>query len=337
MQSARAATAGQRRSQYLLAVAVAAAALTATACGSSPTATTAVLTTRNVVVEAVPATGATGLYIAKERGYFAAAGLNVTIKSSASAALTVPDLLNGSANVSLGQWTSALAVEAHGGRLRVLASGNNGGPGLEEIVTMPNSLIQQLPELRNRKVAVNALSGLSQMLVDSILATAGVPPAQVHFVVFPFPLMGAALANHQVDAAFMIEPYLSKAEETLGTAELTDLDQGATQDFPITGYFASAAWADKNPATAAAFTTALERGQAIAAVDRAAAEQAMVQFIRISPTTASVMSLGTFPLGINTAQLRRVADLMQVNQLLPKSVSPAAIVAAMTASSPAPG
>lgn len=328
-------TDGRRRSprcrppvRRLLAVAAAAAAVFAAGCSSQSTATqTAHPADSNIVVAAVPATGAAGLYIAEQRGLFAAAGLHVTIESSVSAADVIPDLINGSVNVSLGQWTSALAVAARGIGLRAIGPGNSGGVGLEEIVVGSHSPITRLAQLKGATIAVNALSGLSQLVTESALAQAGVTPAQVHFTVIPFPDMAAALAAHRVGAALMIQPYLAKAGHQV--TELADIDQGATQDFPITGYAATAAWVQKNPAVAASFSRALSLGQKIAATDRAAVNQAVVKYVGVSGQAAASMTLGAFPLSVSAADLNRVATMMQSYGMLPKSVNIATVAAGM--------
>jgi NitT/TauT family transport system substrate-binding protein len=284
-----------------------------------------------ITVAAVPATGAAGLYIAADKGLFAAAGLNVRIESSVSAAGTIKDLVAGRIQVTLGQWTSALAAEARGTRLRAIASGNSGGPGLEELVTLPGSPVTQLSQLRGKTIAVNAAGGLSQMLTESQLALYGITGSQVRWAVIPFPAMPRALAAHQVTAAFMVEPYLSQAEESLGAATLADLDSGATQDFPVTGYITTAAWASQHPALLAAFTRALAGGQAIAATSRPAVEQALIRHLHITAMTATVMALGTFPLSVGPVQLGRVGDLMQADGLLPRHASIPALARALTA------
>src|ERR1039457_2333086 len=314
-------TDGRRRSprcrppvRRLLAVAAAATAVFAAGCSSQSTATqTAHPADSNIVVAAVPATGA--------------AGLHVTIESSVSAADVIPDLINGSVNVSLGQWTSALAVAARGIGLRAIGPGNSGGVGLEEIVVGSHSPITRLAQLKGATIAVNALSGLSQLVTESALAQAGVTPAQVHFTVIPFPDMAAALAAHRVGAALMIQPYLAKAGHQV--TELADIDQGATQDFPITGYVATAAWVQKNRAVAASFSRALSQGQKIAATDRAAVNQAVVKYVGVSGQAAASMTLGAFPLSVSAADLNRVATMMQSYGMLPKSVNIATVAAGM--------
>ena len=145
-------------------------------------------------------------------------------------------------------------------------------------------------------------------------------------VVIPFPAMGTALAAHRVNAAFIAEPSLSAAVDGVGATELFDIDQGPTHNIPISGYVTTAAWARKYPRTAAAFTTALRRGQEIAGTDRAAVARALIPALHISKTTAGVMALGTFPLTVNPVALARVANLMQKNGLLPGSVNTNTVV-----------
>ena len=315
----------------MAAVLTAAGALITTAgCSAASATAPGAQTDADIVVAAVPATGATGLYIAEDQGLFSRAGLHVTINSTFSAASTVTGLLQGKIDVTLGQWTTALALEAAGKPLRALASGNAGGPGLEELVTGRNSPITTLSRLKGTTIAINVPNGLSQAMTESLLAPVGIPGRQVHWVVLPFQAMGAAVAQGQVAAAFMVEPYASEAEERYGLTALADPDQGGTQNLPITGYFTTRTWFDRHRAAAQAFVGALEEGEQIAATDRAAVEQALIRHLGLSPVTVAVMSLGTFPLGVDTVQLTRVGDLMLTYGQLPSNVNVATIAAALT-------
>lgn len=281
-----------------------------------------------LVVAAVPAPGAAALYIAGQRGLFARAGLNVRIESSVSASDVVPDLVNGSVAVALGQWTSALDAAAAGVKLTVIAPGNSGGPGLEELVSGPGSGITTVAALRGKVVAVNALAGLPQALTDSVLAARGVPVSAVRYVAVPFPDMGAALAAGRVAAAFMVSPYL---EEAGPVRVLADVNAGpAGQGIPVTGYYASRAWAGSHAAQLAAFARALAAGQQIAAADPAAARQAVAASTGVSAAVAARMPLGVFPVSVSVAGLDRVGALMQRYGLLPASAKVAALVSGMT-------
>ena len=45
-------------------------------------------------------------------------------------------------------------------------------------------------QLAGKTIAVNALAGLTVLLIDNVLAENGMSPSQVHYVVIPFPAMG---------------------------------------------------------------------------------------------------------------------------------------------------
>jgi NitT/TauT family transport system substrate-binding protein len=322
---------GSRHLYGLLAVVIAGAAAAGCSSGSGsqdvPAGTSSKAAGPPVVVAAVPAPGAAALYIAGQRGLFARAGLNVRVESSVSASDVLPDLVNGSVAVALGQWTSALAAEAAGVKLTVIAPGNSGGPGLEELVTGPRSGITTVGQLRGEVIAVNALSGLPQALTDSVLAGAGVPASAVRYTAVPFPSMAAALAAHRVAAAFMVAPYLSQAAGQV----LADIDDSpATRGIPVTGYYASRAWAGAHKAQLAAFTSALAQGQKIAAADPTAARQAIATYTGVSAAVAAKMALGTFPASATAAGLDRVGTLMQRYGLLPASAQVGTLASEMT-------
>jgi NitT/TauT family transport system substrate-binding protein len=70
------------------------------------------------------------------------------------------------------------------------------------------------------------------------------------------------------------------------------------------------------PRTAAAFTRAIEQGNAIASTNLAVLQQVLARDLRLSSNIAGVMATGTFPTSANPVQIQRAADLMlQYGQL----------------------
>jgi len=154
----------------------------------------------------------------------------------------------------------------------------------------------------------------------------GLSARDVHFVPVPFPALGQALKRHLIDVAWLPEPTASANGETMGLAELTDLDQGATEGFPVGWYVATKAWAKKYPRTLEAFLGALRQGQEIADSSRTAVEQAMEKLpapFTVSPTIAAVMSIENYPLNvapnIDLQRVQRVAnEMLQFHMLKTK-------------------
>jgi NitT/TauT family transport system substrate-binding protein len=158
------------------------------------------------------------------------------------------------------------------------------------------------------------------LLTASVLAEHGISPSSVHFASIPFQEMPDELSSDAVSAAVMPEPFASGAEEAQGGVPLADLDQGATTGFPVEGYVVTRQWAARYPHTLAAFYTALEQGQRLADVSRAAAERAMVDMpapFGVSAETAAVMALDSYPVSagppgsVDKVRLQRVVDVMR--------------------------
>jgi NitT/TauT family transport system substrate-binding protein len=266
----------------------------------------------SIVVGAVPAADTAGLYIAQQRGLFAAAGLHVTIVPIVSAETAISKQLTGGFDITLGNYVSYIEADAgqHAG-LRIIAEGSVEQPGNQEIVTPPGSRIDTLAGLRGATLAVNVTNNIGTILIGSALEADGLSLSDVKLKAIPFPGMTAALKDHQVDAAWIPEPFLSAAEQQIGAQGILDLDQGAVAGFPIVGYAVTRTWEQRYPKTAAAFLRALEEGQALADSDRADVERAVGAFLGVPPTIAAVMALPLFPEGVDRARLQRVADAMQ--------------------------
>jgi NitT/TauT family transport system substrate-binding protein len=265
----------------------------------------------SIVVGAVPAVDTAGLYIAQQLGFFTAEGLRVKILPIISAEDSISSQLAGRYDITLGNYVSYIRADAeqHAG-LRIIAEASVMQPLNQEIVTLPRSPITTLAGLRGKRIGVNAPHNIGNVLIGSALLSRGLSLPQVTLVPVNFPDMTKALANHTIDAAWLPEPFLSTAEEALGAREITDLDQGATSGFPIVGYAVTRPWAQKFPRTEAAFLSALERGQELADTSRPAVERAVESFLNVSAPTAAVMSLPTYPLGVDRVRLQRIADAM---------------------------
>lgn len=295
-----------------LGVAALAAGCTSSSTGSGAASTTADLEKTNITVAAVPATDSAGLYVAEQQGLFAAAGLHVKIVPVVSSATAIAQQLSGEYDVTGGNYVSYVLADAQDhDNLRILDEGSVMEQGSQVILTMPHSPITTVADLKNKTIGVNVLNNIGTILVGTALEENGVPLSDVHLKAIPFPEMATALKTHEIDAAWVPEPFASADEQAIGAQELFDTDQGATADFPIQGYAVTASWEKRYPKTAAAFSRALIEGQALADNDRADAELAMMTFAGVSGKTAAIMAIDNYPLEVDKPRLARVIDAMQ--------------------------
>lgn len=286
-------------------------ALLAGGCGSSSSSDTKLEKT-SVVVGAVPGEGAASLYIAQAKGLFTKQGLHVKIVPTTTATAVIPEMMHGAVDIDSGQWSSVIAAQAKGlGHFHALANGFALGPHVHEMLTLPSSGITNPQQLKGKTIAVNALNSLTTDLALTGLSAYGITPSEVHFVTIPFPAEIAALSAHRVDAAYMIEPYITEAQENIGASPLVDIDKGSTSNFPINGFAVTSQWAQQNPKTAAAFARAISEGNNLAATNPGVLRQVLGSSLHLNQKIADAMASGTFPTSVDATQLQRVADLMQ--------------------------
>jgi NitT/TauT family transport system substrate-binding protein len=284
-------------------------------------------TTLNVGV--VPAMDSAGFFVAYNEGLFAKEGLTINYKPATSSETAIQQQLAGQLQISAGNYVSYIEAAAKGDPLEVVSEGSVMQQGAQTVFVMPSSHITSLSQLKGKLIGVNAPLNIDYLLDVSVLKENGINPKDVEFPTgkdkasaqykdngaIPFPYMAGELKSGELAAATLPEPFASLAEQDDGAIPLTDLNQGATTDFPIEGYVVTKAWAQQNPHTLQRFLAALSAGQEIADTDRAAVEKAFEDLKgapngEVPADIAAVMALDTYPIGIDQTRLQRVADVM---------------------------
>jgi NitT/TauT family transport system substrate-binding protein len=272
----------------------------------------------SLVVAAVPAVDSAGLYIAQQRGLFAAEGLRVSILKAVSGKTAITNQLAGHYDVTSGNYVSYILANADpqaaglkkAADFRVLTPGSIMESSNQDIMVPAHSNIKTVSDLRGKTIAVNVTHNIGQLLVSSILSDNAVPASSVRFVPIQFPDMAKALQQGKVAAAWQPDPFITESEENVGAIPLADSNQGSTENLPIAGYMVTASWLKKYPNTAAAFRRALVKAQTIATNDPAAVQQGMEAFAGVPAISAAVEASPQFPTKMNAALLGRLASLM---------------------------
>jgi NitT/TauT family transport system substrate-binding protein len=291
-----------------------------TGCGSTGSTAATGPEKTNLTVGAVPVADEAGLYIAEDEGLFTAEGLHVRIDSIVSSAVATQDQNDGTYDITAGNSVSYIQDQvSHRSNLEIVAEGSLMQPNNQALYTLSGSPLRSIAQLGHARIGVNVTNNIGTLLISSVLDEHGVSLRDVQFVAIKsgFPGMAQALLQHQIDVAWLPEPFGSADAMKYGFQEVADLDQGATTSFPVGWYVVTKAWAKKYPRTLAAFLAALVKGQEIADTDRSAVEQAMEELpapYSVAPPIAAVMSLENYPLSvapdIDQSRVQRVADAM---------------------------
>src|SRR5213596_809886 len=231
----------------------------------------------DVTVAVVPAVDSAGFFVALHKGLFAAHGLHVTFVPAVSSATVINAQAlakpRNRVDISCGNYVSYIQAQENydqgkrpssasdpmvAANLDIFAEGSVMEPGAQGLYVMPGSRVRTLANLEGKTIGVNAPGNILYLLAASALADHGLRVSGAHFAYYPLPKMAAMLKAGKITAAVLPEPFASQAELAMGVTQLADLDQGATEAFPVQGCAVTRQWAVRHPQTLAAFRTAFE-------------------------------------------------------------------------------
>ncbi|KAA9161816.1 ABC transporter substrate-binding protein [Amycolatopsis acidicola] len=271
------------------------------------------------------------LRIAVADGSFTRMGLHLELVEEQNSQNALDDLAAGRVDVAFATDVAFFTAAAAGTALQLQGEAYTSAPYTDVLVTLPGSGYTDLSSKKSPRIAVDSATDFGALATRSMIATAGGDPTKVKFVTRTFDQMPAALQSGAADAALMIEPYSTKAQQELGARVLADSSRGATMDFPVSSYASTGLFAQANAHTLAAFRQVLGDAQQRAS-DQSVVRAALPRVAGVDDTTAALVALGVYPTSLNGVRLQRVADLMHdtgmlsqrldVPSLLPKADTP---------------
>jgi NitT/TauT family transport system substrate-binding protein len=258
-------------------------------------------------------------HIAKDRGYFAAEGLDVDLTTMPTGLAVLPALQSGSLDVGYGNYVSYFAAQSRGASLHIAADGYQLGPEVQPVIALAGTAIRTPRDLAGKRIAVQLTNNIQTLLINELVRNYGVDPGSLHYITVPFPQMAQALKRGDVDAVSAVEPFTTEMEGTLGAKVVADLDTGATKDTPIGGYVSTESWAKQHGKALTAFRKAMQRA-AVDAASRPAVENVLTRYNKIDAQTAALVRIGVFPTSVSTDRLNRITDLMRAAGMLKKPI-----------------
>jgi NitT/TauT family transport system substrate-binding protein len=184
-----------------------------------------------------------GVWLAEQQGAFAAAGLAVHAVRMPSAPALITALATGQLDVAGIAVTPGLfSAITQGVQIRVVGDKQSVRPGFAATRLLvrsgiaPGTEAAQVAALKGRPVAVSSKAATVTMALQNYLAGFGMTLADVRVTELAYPSMASALASGAVDAAIVLEPFLSQALRLGVARQLNDLvaatvghdDRGAT-------------------------------------------------------------------------------------------------------------
>jgi NitT/TauT family transport system substrate-binding protein len=206
------------------------------------------------------------LTIAEQLGYFKAEGLDVTIVDFAGGSRALQAVVGGSADVVSGAFEHTVNMQFKGQPMRAFALQGR-APMIVLGVnpkTMPN--FKTVADLKGKKVGVTAPGSSTNVMVNFLIAKAGLQPSDVSIIgVGAGQGAVAAMRSGQIDAISNLDPVITLLARSGDLKVISDTRIVAESDkvfggpMPAGCFYAPQPFIDKNPNTVQALTNALVR------------------------------------------------------------------------------
>jgi NitT/TauT family transport system substrate-binding protein len=258
------------------------------------------------------------IYLGKQQGIFAKHQIDLTLETAQGGSAIVPNVVSGQWQFGFSNVVSLLLAQSRNVPIKVVANGNNAtGDPKKDFggIVVKDPAITSPKMLEGKKVATNALKNIVDTTVKELVKKDGGDPAKVNFVELAFPDMAAQLDAGNVDAIFVVEPFLTsalaKGWKVIGT--YADVDPNLC----VALYFTSKELIGKNPDLVKRFTDAMTESLAYADSHPDEVRAVLGTYTQITEQVRKDLTLPKFPSAINKDAVNKLADLSFTYGLLP--------------------
>jgi len=181
------------------------------------------------------------IYIAKDQNFFAANGLNVTIKDYDSGLDAVNGILNGDVDMAMASEFVIVGKALEGRSIRDIACISK---SQNEYLVGQTNMIQNVSDIRGKRIGVSKATA-AEFYLGRFLNLHGINPQQVTLVDIKASQAADAITDGKVDAALTWQPHVNEAKERLGNGTFIWPAQ-SSQDMYWNAICADG-WASKHP------------------------------------------------------------------------------------------
>ncbi|GAA3749342.1 ABC transporter substrate-binding protein [Leifsonia bigeumensis] len=260
-----------------------------------------------ITVGVIPIVDTAPIWLGVEKGFFSDEGLDVTVQPTTGGAASVPGVVAGSYDFAFGNYVSGMVANDQGLALKYVANGNStaGNPDFGAVIVNADSPIQTPADLSGKTVSVNNLSNIGDTTIRTVVDDDGGDSSTIKFVEVAFPDAEAAVTNNQVDAAWILAPFLDSAVANgarVITYNFSDFDPG----LDIAGYFTTLENYQNKPELVKAFQTAMNKSLEYADSHPDEVKQIVTTYTKMTLDQLDAMVLPKFNVEFNRDALTKL-------------------------------
>jgi NitT/TauT family transport system substrate-binding protein len=308
------------------------AGLALTACGSSgskPGSGGGAAKTDKITVGVIAIEDVAPIYLGKQQGFFTKRNIELDLQLAQGGAAIVPAVVSGQYQFGFSNMISLLVAQSKNVPIKVVCNGNNStgkdGDDFAALMVKGDSPIKTAADLAGKKVAANTLKNIVDTSVRASVRKDGGDPSTVKFVELAFPDAPAAVLNGRVDAAGVVEPFLTIAISQ-GARPVSWCLVDTAPNLTIAAYFTREQTIKSNPDLVKRYTDAINESLTYAREHPDEAREILKTYTKIPADVIPKITLPAWPADLNRDSIATLAQLAQQDGLISKPADLAALL-----------
>jgi NitT/TauT family transport system substrate-binding protein len=272
-----------------------------------------------VALGLIPIIDVAPVYLGIEQGFFEEEGIELDLSAGQGGAAIVPGVASGSIDVGFGNNLSLVVAASSGLPLQVICSAvdSTGDPDADPFtIVTADPAITRPADLEGKTVATNTINAIGDSVVSASVRAGGGDPETITFVELPFPNMAAALQSGDVDAAWLVEPFVTLAEQQGVRVLTTPLNDFTDVQIEVSTYFTSDQYATENADVVERFATAMKQSLTYAQENPDAVRAILPTYLDITPELAAQVRLPEWNTEVSEETFEVFTDLAETQGLL---------------------
>lgn len=241
-------------------------------------------------VGTIPIDPAGQAFYAQDEGIFKEAGLDVKLTVLSNGASVIAATASGALDICGGSPSPIILAHQRGIPVQFIATAviYTGPVPNAALMVLKNSPLRSGADFNGKRVAVAGLHDMTQFAAQSWIDRGGGNSASVQFVELPYSSMGVGLQQNRIDAAGVIEPFITGSKDV---AQIVgNLNDAVAGRYLLAGWCAEAGWLARNPEAAKRFVVAMQRSAQWANAHPKESGAIMSRYTKITPEVAAVMA-----------------------------------------------
>jgi NitT/TauT family transport system substrate-binding protein len=263
-------------------------------------------------VGVIPIADVAPLYLGIDKGFFKEEQLTIKPQLAEGGAAITPAVVSGDFQIGFSNTISLLIAASEDLPVQIISQGVLGGKSEEQawadLLVLKDGPIKEPKDLEGKTIAVNTLKNICEVTIKASLEQENVAVDTLEFTEVPFPDMNAALEAGRVDAACVVEPFVSqgKAGKARGIAPFY---VRTAPDLTVATYFTSTQYAEENADVVDRFVQAMNKSLTYADSHPDEVRKVLLDYTEIPPEAAEAIKLPVWRPDLNEPTIEKLSEL----------------------------